>query len=191
MSRNKVPTEKYIVKRSVHVLLQALLMGLILLASGCKFPPRPMQFSNMMARANLRLSDAANKFAKALAPKGKAPDAGSAQGPYNEMKAALSEAKAEFDTISPPLNSEYGWELLDKYRTFLQSQQTILDTCYTPIMNTLKDNTIAPGRKSVIINALLVKAGEEERGPLSHLRAVHKCVLRNPQVRGEGSLNRG
>src|SRR5262249_30104072 len=53
----------------------AILIGLILTA-GCKQPPKPKRFNNMIARANKRLADAAKKFDKAVAPlqKGNAAD---------------------------------------------------------------------------------------------------------------------
>ncbi len=49
-----------------HLFLLALLAGLIALASGCKLPSKPKQFSNKIARGCKRLADAGKKFNKGI-----------------------------------------------------------------------------------------------------------------------------
>jgi hypothetical protein len=165
------------VKRLPSLALQALLAGLIVMAAGCKFPPRPMKFNNMIARGNARLSDAAKKFSKAVTPlkENKAADTRGAEGAYSEMQTALNELKKEAEETGAPVSSSPGTEMLEKYRAFLQAEQAIFDSYVTPAWKAVQDPRLAnPAQKWFKIGPLLAKAAEDEAGPLNALKTAQK-----------------
>jgi hypothetical protein len=161
-------------------MLLALLAGMIVLASGCKQPAKPKQFSLKISRGNKRLGDAAKKFYKAMEPlkKGKPADATEAQGAYTEIKTALADQKKEFDSIISPVNSPEGAELLDEYRNYLQVQQKILDGSITPMFQIIQDNRYAPSDKWTLIKQHLDRASAEEAGPLRKIKNLHKAYCK-------------
>jgi hypothetical protein len=171
------------------LLCQALLLGMFALASGCAMPPKPMQFNNMLARANKRLSDPAKKFYEAVIPlkEGKDANVKEAQRAYNDMQSALSDIRKEFASARAPVSSPYGEELLNHYRDdFLKVQQNILDTAITPMWKIVQ----GPGGAAEKWNAiapLLNKARDDETSSFNKLRAWHKEYMKdhNLEVKGQ------
>ncbi|MFO0876977.1 MAG: hypothetical protein U0840_06355 [Gemmataceae bacterium] len=156
----------------------ALFPVLLLVVGGCQQPPKPMQFNNMIAKTNQKLSEASKKFYKALEPlKSGAPaDASAAQNAYTEITTALRDARTTYDSLSAPFGSTTGPELLANYRSFLTVQQTILDSCISPMNKILQDNANYPdaGAKWVAIAPLIAKASEEESSVMATLRETQK-----------------
>jgi hypothetical protein len=155
------------------------LAALVVAPAGCSMPARPMHFNNMMARANQRLNEAGKKFAKAVSPlsSGGAANVNEAKSAYNEAQTVLAEVKKEFDEVRPPLGSDAGSTLLDRYREFLQVQQNIFDTCYTPMFQALQDNARYPDAASkwAVIQPLLGKAQETEKSAIFAVGEAQKA----------------
>src|SRR5262249_2859507 len=149
--------------------------GMILLAAGCSQPLKPMQFNNKIAKTNQKLSEAAKKFYKALKTMSKRQPPGSdAQSAYNEITSALRAAKQDFDSISPPPGPR-GSDLMAKYQSFLQAQQSIYDNVITPIWNIVQDpSRPEPGVKWSFIQPLLQKASSDESRAMEPLRNSHQ-----------------
>lgn len=165
---NRVPTWY------LQLILGTLIVGVV----GCQQPPKPIQFSNMIAKTNQKLSEGAKKFYKAIEPlKAGAPaDTSSMQSAYNEISSTLRDAREQFSKISPPFNSEKGPDLLEKYQNFLTSQQTIFDSCITPMQRIVQDNATYPdpGAKWVAIFPLLGRATQEEATAMAALKKSHE-----------------
>ena len=165
-------------KWSVRLSLQLLLAALIVVSAGCRQPPKPMRFNNMIARGNQRLEQAAKQFYKAVEPlgQGKNAEVSSVRTAYNSAENALKELRKDFDSQKPPVNSQPGEDLLEKYRDFLLKQQEIFDQCFTPMLAAAEDNSKSPADKWAIIEPLITKASDLEtpvRGALIKLQAEY------------------
>jgi hypothetical protein len=167
------------VTRRSRLVMQMVLAALVVAPVACSLPARPMAFNNMMARANQRLNEEAKKFNKAVSPLGSnaAADTAAAQSAYNSIQTTLQDLKKEFDNVRPPLGSEAGSTMLQKYQEFLQTEQSIFDTCLTPAVQALQDNARYPDAASkwAVIGPLLTKAGQMERPVLDSLGAAQKA----------------
>jgi hypothetical protein len=156
---------------SMTVVLAALFAGLV----GCAQPLKPMQFNNRMAKANDRLATSAKNFYKAIEPLSQQrPADGSLASSYGEVKSALEAAKADFADVLPPQGSPPGVILMEKYRTFLQQQQTIFDNSITPIYNIANNQGLDAFGKWQQIQPLLQRASAEESRSSNDLRQAHQ-----------------
>jgi hypothetical protein len=142
-----------------------MLAALVVAPAACSLPAKPMTFNNSMARGNQRLADDAKKLNKAVTPLGTngSADVAAAKSALSSIQSTLKGLKAEFDDVRAPMGSEAAGSLLDRYRDFLQVEQTILDTCLTPIVQALDDPRYPdPASKWQVISPLLNKAAELE-----------------------------
>jgi hypothetical protein len=159
--------------------MQMVLAALVVAPAGCSLPARPIHFNNMMARANQRLNESGKKFAKAVSPLGSggAANLNEAKSAYNEIQSTLAEVKKEFDEVRPPIGSDAASTLLERYRDFLQAQQKIFDTCYTPMFQALQDNARYPDAASkwAVIQPLQGKAQEVEKPAIFALGEAQKA----------------
>jgi hypothetical protein len=171
--------ENTLMKLRSHLLFQAMLVGLVVLASGCKMPTKPKAFNNKIARGNKRLADSGRKLYKALVPlmEGKAPSS-DAQSAYNEAKTALTELKQEFAEIKPPVNSPEGQDLLEVFLEFLDRQQEIFDNTFTPMLRIAQNNSMTPSDRWTLISPYLEKASADGRPKLNKLRNAQKAFCK-------------
>lgn len=158
-------------RRSAPLVLQALLIGLLLTAAGCKQPMKPMKFNNTVVRGTQRLGVAAKTFYAAVQPiggplGGRGPaKVADAQSAYTDMQKGIGEAKKMFAELSPPPNSPKGAELLAKARDLMEVQQSIFDQCMTPMLQIVKDNVTYPdiAAQWAAVGPLLIQAQQLER----------------------------
>jgi hypothetical protein len=164
------------VKRPVPWLLQLLLVASIVCLTGCRQPVRPMKFNNMIARSNAKLAEPAKRFYKAVQPlsQGKDADVTGARSAYGEIESTLKELRLEFDTIKPPTGSQPAADLLEKYQSFLATEQEIFDNCFGPMMSAAQNSSLSPGDKWAIIQPLLSKASSKEGPVLGALKNLQK-----------------
>jgi len=129
-----------------------------------------MGFNNMIARTNKKLEEGALRFYKAIEPMGKGQpgNPNDAQSAYNEIGNTLRDARKEYDETEPS-TSPQGPNLLEKYRAFLKKEQEIYDSCFTPMIQTVKDNRFDPGSKWQRIQPYLNRASTDENIPYATL----------------------
>jgi hypothetical protein len=136
------------VKRFLPLALQLALVALIAAGAGCKIPPKPMRFNNLIARGNEKLAAAAKAFkAAAVDPldphkkEGKAVDVSAARSAVNEADSTVTSLTKEFDAMGAP---KHGDTMLSKYKEFLKSQRQIVDECMKPALKIIEDDKNYP-----------------------------------------------
>ena len=159
-----------------HHFLQAcalLVLGVLLLTSGCSRPPKKRQFNNILAKRNAKMAAAAKEFYKAVEPLSKGQAAGPVRQKLDECKTALEEAQSY---VGAPRGTEAGRALLNTYKDYVAAQQKIYDECLTPILAIVEDNRRfpAPGQKWAAIQPLLQKADEIERPAYAELNKAQQ-----------------
>jgi hypothetical protein len=177
-------------KARPSLLIQVLLAGVIVVASGCGMPPKPMQFNNMLSRANKRLADPARKFYEAVIPlkENKEAKIKQAQSAYDEMRSALADVRSQFASARAPVSSPYGVELLAEYRdNFLKAQQNVFDTSITPMWKIVQGPG-DPASKWNAIVPLLQKARDDETPSYNKLRAWHKEYCKDHNLEAKGNF---
>jgi hypothetical protein len=134
------------VKRFCPLALQLVLAALVAACAGCKLPPKPMRFNNLMAKGNEKLAAAAKAFQKAIEPlsKGGAADVSAARSAVNEADTAVTQLTKDFDGMGAP---KHGDAMLAKYREFLKTQRQIVDDCMKPALKVLEDDKNYPEAK--------------------------------------------
>jgi hypothetical protein len=175
-----------IVRRLTRACLLLLLIGM-LAAVGCSQPPKKMRFNNMMGRANQELKGKATAFYKVISPLGKGQPvaATEARSALNTVQNTFNDVKKDFDRLRPPVNSPAGATLLEKYRAFLKAEESILDTCYKPMVAIIEDDRAypSPGEKWAAISALLKKADDLEREPYAEVSTAHREYMKQHKFR--------
>ena len=156
-----------------------LLAGLAGATVGCKAPPKPIRFNNMMARTNTNLASAAKNFAKAVEPlsKGQPADVGGMRSAYRNMESALKSAKEEYEDLSPPQNSSNGQDMLDKYKAFLKGQDEVLSVANQIVQ------VVEKGGQWPAVEALLAQAQQIEGRTLGPLQSVQTKYAENHKLR--------
>jgi hypothetical protein len=149
------------------LLLACVLVG----AAGCKTRPFPVKFNNDMARAIDKLNKAGKEFYTAVSPlvNGGAADPRDVRSKYQAVEKTLKGIKEEYEDIGPPLGTNWGSELMDRFTDFLDGQQTILDKYLAPIVQMVESGQVDPAR----VQALLDKVDAEEaqtRNPLADVQ---------------------
>src|SRR5262249_2931568 len=126
----------------------ALVVGL-LLAAGCKAPPKPARFNNDISRANQKLAGAGKEFRSKLEPlsKGQQVNAGDARTAYQAGATAVAAVKKDYDEGLVPNRSSSAPAVLDKYKAFLSGQQKIVDGPMKLIVAIVEDPNKDPGTK--------------------------------------------
>jgi hypothetical protein len=160
-----MPTEEELfVKRFVFLSARVLLVVLLVALGGCRKALKPMRMNNMMARGNNQLAEAAKKFATAVSPlgNGQPADVSKAQDALSEIKGALAQLHKDFDNAKAVSNSEPAKDLLEKYRSFLATEDSIVTNCFEPMLAAAKNNSLSDGDKWETIQPLLKKAGTDE-----------------------------
>src|ERR1700722_12787154 len=90
------------------ILFPLLLVGLLFLFAGCKARPKPVKFSNEMARANQKLAAASKSFFKVVNEFLKTGDPAQAKAlrsAYNSTETTLKEIVKDFDEMKPPVRN--------------------------------------------------------------------------------------
>lgn len=130
-------------KRLTPLALQLALAALAAACAGCKIPPKPMRFNNLMAKGNERLATAAKNFKKAVEPlsKGGTVDVSEVRTAVNEADAAVTELTKDFDNMGTPKNGD---ALMAKYREFLKAQRQIVDDCMKPALKAIENDKKYP-----------------------------------------------
>jgi hypothetical protein len=131
------------VKRLIPLALKLGLAALAVTAAGCKLPPKPMRFNNLMAKGNEKLAAAGQNFKKAIEPlsKGGTADDAAVRSAVNEADKTVTDLIKDFDNMAAP---KHGDSLLAKYKEFLKTQRQIVDECMKPALKVIEDNKNYP-----------------------------------------------
>jgi hypothetical protein len=123
--------------------MQLALAALVAACAGCKIPPKPMRFNNLIARGNEKLAAAAKNFQKAVEPlsKGGTADVSAVRSAVNEADSAVTQLTKDFDSMAAPKNGD---ALLAKYKDFLKTQRQIVDECMKPALKAIEDDKTYP-----------------------------------------------
>jgi hypothetical protein len=131
------------VKRLIPLALQLALAALVASSAGCKLPPKPMRFNNLMARGNDKLAAAGQNFKKAIEPlsKGGTADLANVRSAVNEADSTVTQLTKDFDNMAAP---KHGDSMLAKYKDFLKTQRQIVDDCMKPALKVIEDDKNYP-----------------------------------------------
>jgi hypothetical protein len=154
-----------------RTLLKLSVAAVLLVAAGCKTRPYPIRFNNDMARAIDKLNKAGKEFYAAVKPlvDGQAVDPSEVRSKYQAAERILKAIKEEYEDIGPPMGTNWGPDLMDRFTDFLDGQQTILDKYFAPIVQMVESNQADAAR----VKDLLDKADAEEaqtRNPLADVQ---------------------
>jgi hypothetical protein len=175
-----------IVNPHTRLLLRATLAALVLLA-GCKGPPtRPAGLCKTLSRANQKLAEKAQAFHQTVLPlnpdqKGPPVNVAAVRSAYQAMDAALQEVRDEVDDLQPPKGSSAGQDLLDKYKTYLGAEESILKK-YEGIVKVVERNDIAPGEKWQFISATFTQILPEEEKALAPVRQAQQALAKEQHL---------
>jgi hypothetical protein len=165
----------------------ALLLLVLLTAAGCGVPPKKMRFNNQMARTNHELATNGKSFYKAIQPigTGQAVPASQARSALSACETTVRNAQSTYAGMLPPNNSSNGSDLLAKYRTFLNTQDSIVDSCLKPIVRIIEDDQRypTPNEKWSEIAPLLRKADELEAKAFRDLTAAQQAYAKEHNFR--------
>jgi hypothetical protein len=165
----------------------ALLLLVLLTAAGCGVPPKKMRFNNMMARTNQELASNGKSFYKAIQPigTGQAVPASQARSALTSCENTVRAAQSTYARLLPPSNSSNGPDMLAKYRTFLNTQDSIVDSCLKPIVKIIEDDQRypTPQDKWAAIDPLLRKADELEAKAYRDLSAAQQAYAKEHNFR--------
>jgi len=172
-----------IMKPNPHLLLHALLAGLMILVTGCRMPAKPKKFNNTIARGSKQLGDDARRMQKAMEPllKGNTPnppEVSTAREACDAIKNHLASLIKEADEIVPPVNSPEGDVLLDKYREYLKKEQEIYDRHFTKMLQIIQDNRYSLEDKKTTLTSMLSVVSNDEAPALERLRKAQKAYCK-------------
>jgi hypothetical protein len=156
------------VKKHPRLLPQVTLVVLVLLA-GCSKgpPPRPVKFCEILSGYNQKLAESARAFQKTLLPLsgGQPVDAAPVRTAYQAMSTALQNVKNEVEDLQAPRRSPEGEELLDRYKTFLGAEESIMQQ-YDAVVKIVERHDKGPAAQWTDIQERFKQILEAERKAL-------------------------
>lgn len=166
------------------------LLAVAAAAAGCGLPPTRVEFIETLSKENREIARSTRNFRSAVLPlkDGKPANAAQVRSGYDEMVKAVKQAKADMALQLLPPSSNSAKDLLAAYKTYLDGEDNILQTCMLPIVQEVEQPTVAnPADEwTTVVKPLLDQVSAKENqayGPLVQAQNTY-CSEHNMQAQG-------